>query len=304
MPPRLQAFLAIAFWGLSFVATRIALRELPPVTLVFTRFALGVGLLFALLAARGGPLLPERRHWPMLALLGVLGVTVHQLLQVTALGLTTAVRTGWLIGLSPIWSAVLAAVVLRERFGAGKVIGFVLGALGAALVITRGRFDAATFALPSTRGDLLILLSTVNWSIVSTIGQRTLRQAGSTRATPAIMLIGWLLLLPLFVREAGWRALPGLSGEGLIAVLFLGLGCSGIAYRFWFGALEKLEASQVAAFLYLEPLVTVAAAVPLLHEEVGVATVVGGGVVLAGVWLVQRGAPRSAAVPDAKAAAP
>ena len=286
--PRLLAFIAVVFWGLSFVATRIALRELSPITLIFTRFALGVALLFGLRAARREPLLPAREHWGAMALLGFIGVFVHQLLQVHGLTLTTAVRTGWLIGLIPIWSAVLSTVMLRERLGPGRLVGLGLGAIGAALVVTRGRFEAATFALPSTRGDFLILLSTFNWAIYTTLGRGTLERVGSGRGTPAAMLAGWLLLLPLFVREAGWREWPGLGGPAIAAVLFLGLGCSGLAYLFWNSALERAEASQVAAFLYLEPLVTLAAAVPLLGEEVRASTIFGGLLVLAGVWLVQR----------------
>jgi drug/metabolite transporter (DMT)-like permease len=258
------------------------------VTLIFTRFGLGLLPLFALLIAQRQPLLPPRREWPMLALLGFVAVFVHQLLQANALRVTTAVSTGWLIGLTPIWSAALAALFLRERFTALKILGLVIGAIGAAVVVTRGRWDAATFALPATRGDLLILASTVNWAIYSTLGHGTMRRLGSLRATPAVMLFGWLMIAPLFVREAGWHEWPGLSGSAIGAVLFLGLGCSGIAYLFWNGALERIPAGSVAAFLYLEPLVTLAAAVPLLGEEVRPATIVGGVLVLVGVWVVQR----------------
>ena len=108
MAPRLQAFLAIVFWGISFVATRLALREVSPVTLIFTRFALGVALLHVVLAARGLPLLPPRSSLPTLAAMGFIGIFFHQVIQSNALTMTTAVRTGWLIGVTPIWSALLA----------------------------------------------------------------------------------------------------------------------------------------------------------------------------------------------------
>ena len=294
MPPRLQAFLAIVLWGLSFVATRIALRELSPVTLIFTRFALGTALLFATLAARRLPLVPPRAAWGALALMGFVGVFVHQLLQSYGLTLTTAVRTGWLIGLIPIWSAVIAGLFLRERFGFAKVAGLALGCAGAVLVVTRGRLAAGLLALPGTRGDLLILASTLNWAVYSALGHGTLRRLGSLRATAGAMFLGWLMLAPLFLHGGGWREYPALSGAGLAAVLFLGLGASGLGYLFWYGALERVETSRVAAFLYLEPLVTLGAAVALLHEPVGPATVAGGLLVLAGVALVQRAPARAA----------
>jgi drug/metabolite transporter (DMT)-like permease len=123
MPPRLGAFLAIVFWGLSFVATKAALRELSPITLIATRFALGLALLLVLLRARRVPLLPPRDVWRALALMGFVGVFVHQLLQSFALTMTGAINAGWLIGLTPLWSAALSAWLLRERFPPAKVAG-------------------------------------------------------------------------------------------------------------------------------------------------------------------------------------
>ena len=105
------------------------------------------------------------------------------------------------------------------------------------------------------------------------------------------MILGWLMLTPLFVAQAGWRELGHVSTVGWISVVFLGVGCSGLGYLFWYGALERLEASRVAAFLYLEPLVTVGAAALILGERASWLTLLGGTVVLAGVLLVER-APR------------
>ena len=64
--------------------------------------------------------------------MGFVGVFVHQLLQAYGLTLTTAVKTGWLIGLIPIWAALLSALLLGERFGRAKVAGLLLGFAGAA----------------------------------------------------------------------------------------------------------------------------------------------------------------------------
>ena len=287
MPPRLAALAAVTLWGISFVATRAALSEISPVSLVFTRFALGTAFLLTLLAVRRRLELPPRESWPALAAMGFLGIFLHQMLQAHGLALTTAVHTGWLIGLIPIWSALLSAVVLREKLGSAKIAGLLLGFAGAALVITRGKLSGGLLALPTTRGDLLILASTVNWAVYSVVGRRTLARLGSARATAFAMLAGWAMLAPLFVLRAGWTEYARLSATVWAAIAFLGIGCSGLGYLFWYAALEKLETSRVAAFLYLEPLVTLAAAVVLLGEPVHGTTVVGGLIVLAGVFLVQ-----------------
>jgi drug/metabolite transporter (DMT)-like permease len=301
MPPRLGVLFAIVLWGLSFVATKMALREISPLTLIFTRFALGTALLVGTLAVRRRPLVPPLSSWGALAVMGFFGIFLHQLLQSYGIKLTSAVHAGWIIGLIPIWSALLAALFLGERFGLAKVAGLAVGFAGAVLVVTRGRVGPGFLALPATRGDLLMLVSTLNWAVYTALGHGTIRRLGSLRATAGAMFLGWLMLAPLYLRTAGWREYPALSGTGIAAVLFLGIGPSGLGYLFWYAALDRIETSRVAVFLYLEPLVTLAAAVALLHEPVGAATLIGGLLVLAGVALVQR-APAAGAARNGPAA--
>jgi drug/metabolite transporter (DMT)-like permease len=282
LPPRLAAFIAVVFWGVSFVATKAALREVSPVTLIFSRFAIAAVLLLLLVRQ-----LPPRDAWPALALMGFIGVFVHQMLQAFALTMTSATSTGWLIGVTPIWSAVLSAVVLRERFSFWKVVGLAGGFAGALLVVTRGDFSARVLGRPSTMGDLLILISTVNWAVYSVLGHRTIRRLGPRRATSGAMLVGALMLTPFFVAQRGWRDLPHLSTTGWGALLFLSVGCSAIGYLFWYGALERVEVSRVAALLYAEPLVTFLAATLLLGERVSGIVIAGGVLVLVSVVVTQ-----------------
>jgi len=119
------------------------------------------------------------------------------------------------------------------------------------------------------------------------LGHGTVRRLGPTRATAGALLLGAAMLAPLVLAQGSWREYGQLTPSGLGAVLFLGFACSGLGYLFWYGALERIEATRVASFLYLEPLVTLAAAVALLGEPVGAVTVLGGLLVTAGVVLVQ-----------------
>jgi drug/metabolite transporter (DMT)-like permease len=209
------------------------------------------------------------------------------MLQSFALTMTSATSTGWLIGLTPIWSALLSAMLLRERFGGWKIVGLLAGFAGALLVVTRGDFSSAVFGRPSTIGDAMILISTINWSVYSVIGHKTIRRLGPRRATSGAMLFGALMLQPFFLAQRGWRELPNLSTTGWSALLVLAIGCSALGYLFWYGALEQLEVSRVAALLYLEPLVTLAAAMVLLGERPGGTVIAGGLLVLAGVVIAQ-----------------
>jgi drug/metabolite transporter (DMT)-like permease len=288
MAARLAALAAVVMWGVSFVATKLALGELSPIAVIVLRFGLGVIVAHVILVLRRRPIVPPRDALPALAFMGFIGVFVHQLIQANALTMTTAVRTGWLIGITPIWTAVLAAVFLKEKFGPSKVFGLIVATAGALLVISRGQLSATSYQLPATRGDLLILLSTVNWAVYTVAGRGTLKRVGSERTTAASMLLGFLMLAPFSVTDPVWRNLGGISMGGWAAVIFLGVGCSALGYLFWYAALEKLETAQVAAFLYIEPLVTLIAAVILIGETVDWTTVVGGVLVLLGVTVVQR----------------
>jgi drug/metabolite transporter (DMT)-like permease len=229
-----------------------------------------------------------RRDWGWFLFLGFNGIFVHQLLQVNGLVSTSATNTGWMVALIPIFTALLAWLLLGESFASVQVMGLALAVLGTLLVISRGEFELGTIGLPATRGDILVFLSAPNWAIFSVLSKRLL-----TRYPPSFMMVvtmglGWLMLLPLFVAAAGWRELQGLSLPGWAGLVFLGLFCSGLAYVFWYDALEAAGAGQVASFLYLEPLITLIVAVLLLEERPLIGTLVGGGLILTGVWLVNR----------------
>jgi drug/metabolite transporter (DMT)-like permease len=285
---RLAALGAVILWGISFVATKAAVAEISPVTLVTLRAVLAVLFLTAVLTASRTPIAAPREEMKMLALMGFVGVFVHQILQAIGLTMTSAINTGWLIVLIPIWSVILSAIFRGERFGPFQLLGLLLGFGGALLVVTRGSLTENLLGLPSTRGDFLIVASTLNWAIYTILGHGTIKRIGAKRATTMAMILGGLMLLPVFIAAQGWKELDQLSTAGWAAVFFLGVGSSGIGYLLWYGALEHIEAGRVAAFVYIEPLVTLATAMVLLGETVTAVTIAGGALVLWGVVLVQR----------------
>ena len=134
----LPAALAVVLWGLSFVATKMALAELSPMAVVIGRTLLALLFLVVIAGLRGRSLRPPVGLWPRLLLAGFLGVFLHMLLQAWGLTMTTAVRTGWLIGIIPVWSALLALVVLGEGLGRRKLAGLGLGFLGVAALLGTG----------------------------------------------------------------------------------------------------------------------------------------------------------------------
>jgi drug/metabolite transporter (DMT)-like permease len=287
--PHAAALAAVVLWGLSFIATKAVLAEIPPTTVVFTRFLAGSLILLSLLPISRRSRSAAGIGLPKLFVLGFFGIFVHQMLQVFGLRSTTATSTGWLIGLVPIWAAVLAAIFLAERLSRPRIVGLLLGLVGASLIVGvgpgAGGFDLSGAGL----GDLLILISTLNWAAY-TVYIRVAASGGSGLRTAAYsMCLGCLMLAVPFSISAGWNDYASLSPGGWAALLFLGVGCSGLAYFCWAYALERLQTSRVAAYLYVEPFVTQVAAALLLDESVGAIVPLGGTVVLCGVFLVQGG---------------
>jgi drug/metabolite transporter (DMT)-like permease len=155
------------------------------------------------------------------------------------------------------------------------------------------RIGAALFAVASLAsgrlgapGDWLILASSPNWALFSILSRRGLRRYPSAGMLFWVMTAGWLLTSILFLAGPGPGDVARLSSRGWLAVAFLGILCSGLAYVFWYDALSLLPSSQVGSFLYLEPLVTVGIASAMLGEKLTLATLVGGLAILIGVWMV------------------
>jgi drug/metabolite transporter (DMT)-like permease len=292
---RIKALAAALVWGASFVAIKAAVREVQPVTLIVLRFGFGVVILaLAVWRAHVFKWVGWRDFAP-LALLGVLAIAIHQGLQATGLLFTTASSMAWLVALQPIFTALLAWLFLSESFGATKIVGLVIACIGAIAVVTKGVPSPDTLRLPSTLGDLLALASALNWAIFSVASKPMLRRLPPTLMLAYVMFIGWALMLPFFAAMQGWNEIGNLTLDGWIAIAFLGIACSGIAYIFWYDALAQIDASQVAAFIYIEPLVTVVVAGILLGEAVTPVSFLGGLTILLGVYLVNRPSAQRAA---------
>lgn len=281
------ALWAIIFWGLSFIATKVALREIHPVTLLTLRFGIG-GLLLLLFQLRKDRCFLKNfsfKDWVSIIFLALVGVSTHTLLQAYGLLYTTAINTGWLIAIMPICIAIAARFYLRETITLSKIGGILLGFIGVFLIISKGRVSLSLFRLGSTFGDFLILISSLTWAAFTVGGRRFLSRFSPLAVMTPIILLGSLITFPFTLLKWEWNLLFQWSSAVWMSVLFLGIFCSGLAYLFWYNALEKRDSSVVGMYLYLEPFVTLVGAYFFLNEEVRWITLAGGGLILAGVYL-------------------
>lgn len=292
------ALVPILLWGSSFIAVKIALREVSPMGVVALRAVLGLVTLAAVLGfVRPGHTGNEREgDGTRILFLGLLGVVVQTGLQAFALRLTSAQNAGWLVTLIPIFTGILSALFLRERFPPLKFTGVVLGFSGALLVTLSGP-GAGSFALPSTRGDLLMLFSAFNWAVYTLIARGLFLRRGALRTTVRILAAGTVGAVLLYLATGRVEELATVSWSGWAALAFLGVGCTGIAFLAWARALEILEPGTLTTFQYVQPLVTVAVAAAVLGEAVRPGALAGGLVAIFGVALVQTARYNSASVP-------
>jgi len=287
--PTFSALFAVVIWGGTFIATKIALVEVSPATIVWIRFGIGVIVLGLTVLARRQMALPSRSDLAFLALLGFLGVTFHQWLQATGLQTAQATTTAWIVATTPIFIAILGWLVLKEKMGWGRVLGIAAAAYGVLLIVSKGNILDLFAGQEGTIGDFMILVSAVNWSVFSILSRRELPRHPAARMMFYVMLFGWIFTsIWLFGFGPGVSEIPQLSIKGWSAILMLGILGSGFAYIAWYDALHALPASQLGVFLNIEPLVTMLLAAPMIGEPITPISVLGGAIILAGVWLVNR----------------
>jgi drug/metabolite transporter (DMT)-like permease len=284
-----EALATVVIWGATFVATKIALQEVSPATVVWLRFAMGLGVLGLAARLRGDLTLPHARDLPQLILLGFIGVALHQWLQANGLRTASATTTAWIVATTPVFISLLGWLVLQERLSPTQWIGVGVAALGVVLVVSRG--DLAGLALGRTAGmgDLLVLISAPNWAVYTILSRRLLSRTPPTRMMFFAMLFGWIFVTIWAVGFGpGIREFWSLSQRGWLAISGLGILGSGLAYIMYYDALHVLPASQLGVFLNVEPLITMLLAAPLLGEPVTGTIAIGGGLILAGIVLVNR----------------
>lgn len=295
---RMTAYFEVGFavivWGASFVFTKLALRDLQPVTVIWIRFTIGVVVLGLATLARHQLTLPGKSDWPYLAMLGFLGITFHTWLQSTGLQTVQASTTAWVVATSPIFIAILSRLFLQEKLNWVQVTGIVLSAIGVIIVVSDGNISSLFTGKFGTYGDILILISAINWAVFSILSTSGLKRFQPAQMMFFVMTIGWLFISILFFYLHGPADIQHITSTSFIGVAFLGIFCSGLAYIAWYDGLKALTATQTGAFLNIEPLVTVIVAWVLLGENILFVTLLGGAIIIVGVRLVQKPIPAQA----------
>jgi len=281
----LLILLAIIFWGASFVATKTLLLEIKPVTIIILRLLIASVLLttIAISTKRNFSINLKSHGWIfILALIAVF----HLWIQVTGLQYTTASNTGWIIGTAPIFMAIMALIFYKEKITLLALTGILLAITG--LLLLFGKGDVTNIGFLENIGDLLVLGSAFTWGVYSIVNKKISLSYSPLMTILYLFLMMATIIIPFNLNTETIESVINLSQTGWLLVLFLGLFCSGVAYVIWAQALRDMESAKVGAFLYIEPLVTVAAAAFFLKEEITLLIVFSGLLITLGVFLVNK----------------
>ena len=281
------AFVAAVLFGSSVVAVRVAVQEIPPLSLAVLRFGQG-GLLLVLVLLLLGARDLLRIKWhdlPLLILLGAVLFTVFPVTFNASLRLIEASRGALLLATIPLWSALLARVVRSERLAPRQVIGVFLSLGGVGLALAE-RGLGWQGGLGSLAGDALMLLTALCGAAYGVLAQRALARYSALTVTTYAMVLGTALLVPAALVEGLVGVFPKLGPQTVALLVFLGVFGGALGFFLWTFALTRLTPTQVTVYINLNPLVAMVLAAVLLAEHLTIIFAAGFGVVLLGVLLV------------------
>jgi len=282
---RLLLFFTVVVWGCTFVATKILVAYVNPAELLGLRMLIGLPILLAVLLIKKVKLEFTRREKIHL-LAGSAVITAHFLIQITGIKYTSATNTGWLISTSPLVLAVLSYLFLKERVGRNTILGIALATVGVVLLMSKG--DLGSIGWLESVGDWLVLVSAFTWAIYTVVTRDVSRSRDPVAVTFFILLPTGIVLIGYLLVKSDWTRIVHLPLDAVVALAFLGILGTALAHWFWQVGVSRIGAARAGIFLYLEPMATTALAVPYLREPFGIATAIGGLLVLAGVYWAQR----------------
>lgn len=281
----LAALITILIWGTTFISTKVLLADFQPIEILFFRFLMG---LLALLIAY-----PHRlkgttiKQESVFAAAGLCGVCLYYLLENIALTYTMASNVGVIISAAPFFTAILSHLFLKqdEKLQANFFIGFIAAMLGIGLI----SFNGASLQL-NPIGDLLALLAAFLWACYSILTRKISGYGYNTiMTTRRVFFYGILFMIPaLFLFDFKLDLSRFVNPVFLLNILFLGLGASAFCFVTWNFAVKILGAVKTSIYIYLVPVITVAASVLIIHEPFTWITGIGTILTLAGLLISEK----------------
>ncbi|HEY5435051.1 MAG TPA: DMT family transporter [Candidatus Limnocylindrales bacterium] len=277
--------LTVLIWSANFVVVKAAIGEVGPLTFTTTRFVVATITLFLLIRWRMGVIRRPTGLTLRLIALGMLGFGCYQVVWTLGLIQITAGESALIVAASPVLVALLAGAVGMDRLTMPKLAGALIAFAGVALVIAGGHELTLGASLV---GDALTLLAACLWAVYTVIGTRMLRHVDPLQATAWSVLGGTLLLLPFGIWEVATSPPVAVTLPAIAAVLYSGALAAGTANVLVFNAIRYIGPTRATVNQLLVPVGAVILGALFLAEPIGPAQVVGGAVIILGLYLTRR----------------
>ncbi len=282
----LAIVLANVLGGVSYPAQKAALAGLPPATVTLLRNVVAlVALLFCVRLRRVAAVPWTRAELGRVVLLGSLAFALPMWLGIVGVERASASNASILILLEPVTIVAIAWLVLGERIGALKLTSLVLGLFGALAIVLEGGSLGDLMAGEHFTGNALLALHGVLWGCYTPLAKPLSERHDPFDLCLRATAVGVLALLPAALAEAGSLAAGPELAPAVAWTVALGLCVSFGGTLLWLVALRSLPATNVAGFVFLQPLAGVLVGVGLLGERLSSAVLAGGALIVLGVGL-------------------
>lgn len=285
MAGHLAAFITILIWGTTFISTKVLLRVMTPVEILFIRFIIGYAALWLAYPRRMS--IEERKQEWYFAAAGLCGITLYYLLENIALTYTLASNVGVIISIAPFFTALFSCLFLHDRKpGIPFFIGFAIAMAGVCLL----SFGSGTTLKVNAAGDILAVIAAIVWAIYSTLTKKINTFGHPTiPVTRRTFFYGLLFMIPaLFLMD--FKITPVIFEDitKIGNLLFLGLGASALCFVTWNFAIKCLGPVKTSVYIYIVPVVTAVTSVLILRETITASALCGIVLTLIGLFLSEK----------------
>jgi drug/metabolite transporter (DMT)-like permease len=278
-------FLALGFfWGSSYLFIKIGVDNgLQPFTLIMFRLLIGLVLLASVVRLAGEPLPRDPRMYGHLFVMGVINIAIPFSLITYAEQTVDSSLAAVINGAVPLFVIVIAALFLKgETVTINRVAGLVVGFIGVAVLVG---LDVTDLGSANTLGELALIGATISYAVGNVYNKAHVH--GLRPMIPALFQVFFGLLVTgalAFLTEHPLAVVP--TPEAILAVVWLGLLGSGLAYLLYFRILQHWGATRTSMVAYLLPVVGIGLGALVLHEGVAINTLIGTILVIGGIALV------------------